>query len=146
MDCPPGEIAGFLAGNAVINAYPQISTWILAGHFLGGASAAIFAKNNQKRIDTIALWDSYPPDSADLSDNTISVISIFSATNNFPNTENLNDKKHLLPADTIFIGIEGANHAQSGDYGPQKGDVVASLSLAERHKKVADIMLDFINP
>ena len=134
------------AANAVIDAYPHITTWILAGHSLGGASAAIFAENNPNRIDAIAFWDSYPPDSADLSDNTISVISIFGTTNNFPNTENFNDKKHLLPADTIFIGIEGASHAQFGDYGPQKGDVVASMSLAEQHEQVAEIMLGFINP
>ena len=134
------------AANAVIDAYPIISTWILAGHSLGGASAAIFAENNPKRIDAIAFWDSYPPDSADLSDNTISAISIFGTTNNIPNTENFNDKKHLLPADAIFIGIEGANHAQFGDYGPQKGDVVASMSLADQHEQVAEIMLDFINP
>jgi pimeloyl-ACP methyl ester carboxylesterase len=134
------------AANAVIDAYPYISTWILAGHSLGGASAAIFAENNPERIDAIALWDSYPPDSADLSDNTISVISIFGTTNNIPNTDNFNDKKHLLPADTIFIGIEGANHAQFGDYGPQKGDVVASLSLAEQHEQVAEIMLKFVTP
>jgi len=134
------------AANAVIDAYPQISTWILAGHSLGGASAAIFAENNPNRIDAIVLWDSYPADSADLSDNNISVISIFGTTNNFPNTENFDDKKHLLPADTIFVGIEGANHAQFGDYGPQKGDVVASMSLAEQHKQVAEIMLDFIDP
>jgi len=134
------------AANAVIDAYPHITTWILAGHSLGGASAAIFAENNPNRIDAIAFWDSYPPNSADLSDNTISVISILGTTNNFPNTENFDDKKHLLPADTIFIGIEGANHAQFGDYGPQKGDVVASVSLAEQHEQVAEIMLDFINP
>ena len=134
------------AANDVIDAYPHISTWILAGHSLGGASAAIFAENNPERIDAIALWDSYPADSADLSDNTIDVISIFGTTNDFPNTENFNDKKYLLPADTIFFGIEGANHAQFGDYGPQKGDVVASISLAEQHEQVAEIMLDFINP
>jgi hypothetical protein len=134
------------AANAVIDAYPEISTWILAGHSLGGASAAIFAENNPERIDAIALWDSYPPDSSDLSDNTIPVISIFGTTNNFPNTENFNDKKHLLPADTIFVGIEGASHAQFGDYGPQKGDVVPAMSLQEQHEQVAEIMLDVINP
>ena len=134
------------AANAVIDAYPHISTWILAGHSLGGASAAIFAENNPERTDAIALWDSYPPNSADLSDNTISAISIFGTTNNFPNTENFDDKKHLLPAGTTFIAIEGANHAQFGDYGPQKGDIVASISLAEQHERVAEIMLDFINP
>jgi hypothetical protein len=134
------------AASEVIDAYPQISNWILAGHSLGGASAAIFAENNPEKIDAIALWDSYPPDSSDLSDNTISAISIFGTTNNFPNTENFNDKKHLLPGGTKFIAIEGANHAQFGDYGPQKGDVVATMSLAEQHERVAEIMLNFINP
>jgi hypothetical protein len=134
------------AANNVIEAYPQISTWILAGHSLGGASAAIFAENNPSRIDAIALWDSYPADSADLSDNALLAISIFGTTNKIPNTENFNDKKHLMPSDTSFIGLEGANHAQFGDYGPQKGDVVASLSLAEQHDQVVAIMLDFINP
>jgi hypothetical protein len=134
------------AASAVIDAYPDITTWILAGHSLGGASAAIFAENNPQKIDAIALWDSYPPDSADLSDNNISAISIFGTTNSFPNTENFNDKKHLLPTATKFVGIEGANHAQFGDYGPQKGDVVATMSLADQHEHVADIMLDFINP
>jgi pimeloyl-ACP methyl ester carboxylesterase len=132
------------AANAVIDEYPYINTWILAGHSLGGASATIFAENNPTRVDAIALWDSYPANSADLSDNTIPVISIFGTTNDFPNTENFNDKKYLLPASTIFVGIEGANHAQFGDYGPQKGDVVASISLSEQHEEVAEIMLDFI--
>jgi hypothetical protein len=132
------------AANAVIDVYPQMSTWILAGHSLGGASAAIFAENNPARIDGIAFWDSYPPDSADLSDNDISALSIFGTTNNTPNTDNFNDKRHLLPQNTIFVGIEGASHAQFGDYGPQKGDVVPSISMAEQHKKVAEIMLDFI--
>jgi pimeloyl-ACP methyl ester carboxylesterase len=134
------------SANAVIEAYPNISTWILAGHSLGGAAAAIYAENNPNKIDAIAFWDSYPPNSADLSDNNISAISIFGTTNNIPNTESFNEKKHLLPAKTLFISIEGANHAQFGDYGPQKGDVVASMSLAEQHELVAEIMLDFIKP
>ena len=134
------------AAEAVIEAYPEISTWILAGHSLGGAAAGIFAENNPERIEAIALWDSYPPDSADLSDNSLAAISIFGTTDNVPNTDNFNDKKHLLPAEAIFVAVEGANHAQFGDYGPQKGDVVASLSLAEQHERVAEIMLDFINP
>jgi len=134
------------AANAVIDTYPDIKYWIIAGHSLGGASAAIFAENNPNTIDAIALWDSYPPDSTDLSDNSISAISIFSTKNNIPNTKNFDDKKHLLPVDTMFVGLEGANHAQFGDYGPQKGDVVASVSLTEQHEQVAEIMLGFINP
>ncbi len=132
------------AANAAMDAYPQITTWIIAGHSLGGASAAIYAENNPERLDAIALWDSYPADSADLSDNAIAALSIFGTTDGWPNTDNFNDKRHLLPADAIFVGIEGANHAQFGDYGEQRGDVVASISLTEQHERVAEIMLDFI--
>ena len=132
------------AASAVMDEYPHISTWILAGHSLGGASAAIFAEQNPTKIDALALWDSYPPNSANLSDTDISVISIFGTTDGLPNTEGFDDKRHLLPANTLFVGIEGANHAQFGDYGPQKGDVVASISLAEQHEQVAEAMLDFI--
>jgi len=142
----PLNLAIFHTGtaNAVMDEYPHISNWFLAGHSLGGAAAAIFAENNPAKVDAIALWDSFPADSADLSDNDIAVISIFGTTNQVPNTENFNGKKHLLPADTKYVGIEGANHAQFGDYGPQKGDVAASMGLAEQHALVAEIMLDFI--
>lgn len=132
------------AANAVMHDYPHITSWVLAGHSLGGASAAIYAENNPSKIDALALWDSYPPDSADLSDNNLPLISIYGTTAGVPNTSNFDDKRFLLPDETIFAAIEGANHAQFGDYGPQKGDVLASLSLAEQHQKVAEIMLDFI--
>lgn len=133
------------AAAEVIADYPYISTWVLAGHSLGGASAAIFAENNPASIDAIAFWDSYPPNSADLSDNDLSILSIFGTTNSFPNTDNFNDKRYLLPEDAVYVAIEGANHAQFGDYGPQKGDVAASISLAEQHHRVAEIMLNFIS-
>ena len=109
-----------------------------------GAAAAIFAENNPGKIDALVFWDSYPPNSANLSDNKLSVLSIYGTTNGFPNTENFDETRYLLPEDAIYVGIEGASHAQFGDYGPQKGDVAASISLAEQHEKVADIMLDFI--
>jgi hypothetical protein len=131
--------------NAVIQAYPDISNWVLAGHSLGGAAAAIYAENNPDKIDGLAFWDSYPPDSADLSDNAIEVISIYRTTEGVPNTSNFEDKKYLLPIDTSFSPIEGASHAQFGDYGPQKGDVTPSISVTEQHEQVVEFMMEFIN-
>jgi hypothetical protein len=134
------------AANSVIENYPDVSKWIIAGHSLGGAAAAIYVESNPAQIDAIALWDSYPPRSADLSDNEISAISIYGTKNDFPNTDNFDEQRYLLPSDANFVAIEGANHAQFGDYGPQKGDVAASISLAEQHERVAEIMLRFIIP
>lgn len=132
------------AASPVIEAYPQITTWVLAGHSLGGASAGIYASGNPSQLDALVLWDSYPPDSADLSDYSLPVLSIYGTTDGFPNTDNFDSKRGLLPTGTQFIPIEGANHAQFGDYGPQKGDVVPALSLSEQHQIVLEIMLDFI--
>ena len=134
------------AADAVLDHFSHISEWTLAGHSLGGAAAAIFTSNNPDRVDALALWDSFPPGSADLSNTTMPAISIFGTTNGVTNTENFDEKRALMPENTQFIPIEGANHAQFGDYGPQKGDVAASLSLSEQHLRVVEIMLDFINP
>ena len=132
------------AADSVIRSYPDISTWVLTGHSLGGAAAGIYAKNNSDDIDGLVFWDSYPPDSANLLRSGLSVISVYGTTNQHPNTENFDTKRYLLPAEANFIGIEGASHAQFGDYGPQKGDVSPTLSLEEQHDTVTEIMLEFL--
>jgi len=142
----PLNLAIFNAGaaNAVIDAYPQISTWVIAGHSLGGAAAAIYAENNPEDVSGIALWDSYPPGSSDLSDNDIEALSIYGTTNDVPNTDNFDQNRRLLPADTVYAAIEGASHAQFGDYGPQSGDVTPSISMQVQHEQVVEIMLAFL--
>ncbi len=133
------------AASSVMEAHPEISTWILAGHSLGGAAASIYAENNTAHLAGLALWDSFPPDSADLSDNDLAVLSIYGTTDGMPNTDGFDARRPLLPASAKYVSIEGASHAQFGDYGPQKGDVEPSLSLAEQHQLVAEYMLDFIH-
>jgi len=142
----PFNLAIFNTGAAsdVIDEYPDISDWVLTGHSLGGATAAIFAENNPGFIDAIAFWDSYPPNSADLSDNQIPVLSIYGTMNGYPNTDKFDEKRHLVPENTKFTPIEGANHAHFGDYGPQKDDVIAQISINEQHEIVTKIMLEFI--
>jgi hypothetical protein len=132
------------AANAVIDEFPQITNWFLAGHSLGGAAAGIYTENYPSQIKGLAFWDSYPPQSADLSDNNIVVWSIYGTTNGIPNTDNFDDNKVLNPTTTKYIGIEGASHAQFGDYGPQKGDVEPSVLLSEQHEKVFEIMSEFV--
>jgi hypothetical protein len=132
------------AANAVIEAYPDINDWVLAGHSLGGAAASIYAENHSDRMAGLVLLDSYPPDSADLSDNRIEVLSIYGTTDGMANTDNFEDKKLLLPPNTTFAPIEGASHAQFGDYGPQRGDVVPSISAADQHARVTALMVEFM--
>ncbi len=133
------------AADKVLETYPEISTWILAGHSLGGAAASIYAENNPAAIDGLALWDSYPPGSADLSDNNLPVLSIYGTKDGAPNPNGFDEKRSLLPADALYVPIEGASHAQFGDYGPQKGDVEPTISVTEQHDRVIQIMTEFID-
>ncbi len=142
----PLNLAIFNTGAAegVMNAYPEITSWVLAGHSLGGAAASIYAANNTWVLDGLALWDSYPPGSADLSGSGLPVLSIYGTTGGVPNTDGFDEQRYLLPADAQYIAIEGASHAQFGDYGPQKGDVVPSISAVKQHEIVAEVMLEFL--
>jgi hypothetical protein len=133
------------AANAAMAEFPQITSWFIAGHSLGGAAAGIYAENNPDQINGLALWDSYPPQSADLSDNDLLVYSIYGTTDGFPNTDNFDDNRVLLPATAQYFPIDGASHAQFGDYGPQTGDVEPVISLSAQHDAVLTIMLEFVH-
>jgi len=141
----PLNLAVFNTGAAdeVMAAYPEISSWVLAGHSLGGAMASVYAAQHADDLAGLALWDSYPPDSSDLSHSSLAVLSIYGTTGGVPNTDGFDSKRHLLPADTVYVPIEGASHAQFGDYGPQKGDVLPSISAAQQHALVVEHMLQF---
>ncbi|NTW09008.1 MAG: alpha/beta hydrolase, partial [Anaerolineaceae bacterium] len=42
---------------------------------------------------------------------------------------------------TILQVIEGGNHAQFGNYGPQPGDGTATISTAEQQSQAVDLMV-----
>ena len=42
------------------------------------------------------------------------------------------------------VEIEGGNHAQFGNYGPQKGDLPATISAEEQQAQAVDAITYFI--
>lgn len=132
------------AADRVIREYPDVTHWVLAGHSLGGATAAIYAAANSDAVDAVVFWDSYPPASSDLSESDLPVLSIYGTTNGVPNTDDFDAKRRLLPADAAYAPIEGASHAQFGDYGPQSGDVVPQITMEAQHQEVYSLMMEFL--
>lgn len=45
---------------------------------------------------------------------------------------------------TNTVPIEGGNHAQFGDYGPQKGDLPAAISAQEQQAQTVTAVAEFI--
>jgi hypothetical protein len=58
--------------------------------------------------------------------------------------DKFNDSKKLLPPDTVWVVIEGGNHAQFGNYGFQPGDNVATISAVNQQEIIVNATVTFL--
>lgn len=137
-----------ISPNAAAQAFaaqPNIKTWAIAGHSLGGAMAARYAKANPDKVKGLALWAAYPDGSDDLSQSGMPVVSISGSNDGLATPEKIDAAKKYLPANTKYVVIQGGNHAQFGSYGPQGGDGQAAISPADQQKQVVDATVELLN-
>ena len=80
------------------------------------------------RVQGMAFWASYPGTGDDLSATGLKGLSTYGSNDLVLDRENLNATLALLPPGTTVQVIEGGNHAQFGNYGPQPGDGTATIS------------------
>lgn len=130
------------AADGIIAANPEIEQWFIAGHSLGGVSAASYAAS-RSAIDGVILWAAYPADDG-LKNTSVPVLSIYGTLDGLSTPVEVEASRTLLPADTIFLAVEGGNHAQFGDYGTQEGDNRAAISIDAQHNLVAEATAAFM--
>lgn len=142
----PLNLAVFSPSKAeqVIDAHPEIQNWVIAGHSLGGAMAANYARQHPEQIAGLVLLAAYPANTDDLSQTSIQVASIYASLDGLATPEKIEASRTLLPAGTLWSLIEGGNHAQFGYYGPQAGDNQAEISRAEQQKQILNAMLHLL--
>lgn len=120
------------AAEDVMEQFPEIQHWYMAGHSMGGAMASQFASGHQDEIDGLILLGAYIyggyPDEKTLT--------VYGSLN-----QSVED--HIDYTENI-VEIEGGNHAQFGNYGPQKGDLPATISAAEQQAQTVDAISDFM--
>jgi len=123
------------AADAAIANHPEVASWSIGGHSLGGVMAAQYAARHLDTIRGLVLLASYPTASSGLADSGLRVTSLVGLQDTVVNKQAWLDAKPLLPADTRFREIVGANHGQFGDYGPQPGDTAEpDMSAAEQQR------------
>lgn len=127
---------------AVLAAFPEINSWSIGGHSLGGSMAANFCFTHPGVMEGLVLWASYPADSNSLSAQSLKVLSIYGSEDG--GLEGIEASAPLLPANTIWYRMEGGNHAQFGAYGPQGGDGVATISAQEQWGQIVIETSDFL--
>ncbi len=123
-------------------AHPEIETWVVAGHSLGGVVAAQNAAEPND-IDGLVLWASFPAN--DLSAQSLSAISVFGTNDGLTTPDRIATSRSDLPPDTQFVAIDGAIHAYFGDYGAQSGDGTPSTSREEAQAEIISVTLSFLD-
>ena len=135
-------IFGIDAASAVIADHPEIASWSVGGHSLGGSMAAQFVDSHPGVVDGLVLWASYS--AADLSDDGILVSSSYGTLDNgVPSFTDPANVAKLGPA-VVFTTIEGGNHEQMGWYTGQPNDPPATISREEQQARIVAATTDML--
>ena len=130
------------AAAAVIDAYPEVSQWVVGGHSLGGSAAAFYTDGNPSQVSGLVLLASYS--TVNLTDDGLPVAVIYGSADGLATPEDVESRSDLLPSGAQYTLIEGGNHAQFGDYGPQNGDGEATITRAEQQAQTVAATLDLL--
>jgi hypothetical protein len=128
----------------VIETFPEIKQWAVGGHSLGGAMAAAYVSTAPSMVEGLVLWASYPAESNDLSNTDLSVISIYASNDGLATPQKIYDSKINLPVDTVFVEIEGGNHAGFGWYGSQSGDGESEIPKEMQQDLIVAATVNFL--
>ena len=120
------------AAQKVITQFPEYQHWYIAGHSMGGAMASKFASDHPDQVDGLILLGAYIY--GDYPDED--TLTIYGSLN-----QSVED--HIDYTENI-VEIEGGNHAQFGNYGPQKGDLPAAISSEEQQKQTVAAIEAFL--
>jgi pimeloyl-ACP methyl ester carboxylesterase len=116
---------------------PDVDTWGVGGHSLGGVRACQLAAD----ADALVLFASYC--ATDLAESGLRVISISGTEDGLTTPEKVADARPLLPVDARMDVIAGAAHSSFGDYGPQPGDGTPNISDEEMETELTALLLAF---
>lgn len=129
----------------VIAAHPGVTRWVVGGHSLGGTAAASWAVLGDDAAGVV-FWASYPGPGTDLSRRPdLHTLTVAGDADGLVTAADLAATTDRLGPDHVEIVIPGANHAQFGDYGPQRGDGEAGISAAIQWSQVANATLRLLD-
>ncbi len=121
------------AADEVYEKLPQITNWYIGGHSLGGAMASAYAEGNMDRIQGLVLLGAYIYGDISAED----ALTVYG-------TNDLGLDLSKIDYATNVVVIDGGNHAQFGNYGPQDGDGEATIPAEVQQDIAVQSILRFM--
>ena len=140
----PGNLAVLDANAAdgLQQEHPEVTTWYIAGHSLGGAMASNYAAAHSEDFDGLILLAAYS--TKNLAQTTLRVLSVYGSEDGVMNQGSYEKNWSNLPADTTEVVLDGGCHAQFGSYGAQDGDGVPTISGEEQIRQTTEAIVAFV--
>ncbi len=135
-------VLGSGVATEIIREHPEVETWAIGGHSLGGAMAGQYAADNPGSVAGLVLWAAYP--AASVAGQPLVASSIYGTLDNGAPGFTSAETRAKLPADTAFVAIEGGNHEQMGWYTGQPNDPPATISRGDQQAQAIAATLELL--
>ena len=132
---------GINRADGIMAEFPEIESWVIGGHSLGGAMAAEYAKNNVATLDGLIMFASYPANNEEFVNFPIPILSIVGSAD--PGAPNQKAFYEQISDSAQLVIVEGGNHRQYAHYSFQQDDGIAIISAAEQQAQIVMAVIRF---
>lgn len=127
---------------SAIETHPEVGTWAVGGHSLGGVVASWYALDHRDQVDGLLLFGSYAD--GDLASTNLTVTSVWGSNDGLTTPADIERTRANLPSSAEFTEIVGGVHAYFGDYGEQPGDGAPGIDRATATAQINSAAVDFM--
>lgn len=122
------------AATSAFDAHPEVATWVVGGHSLGGLPASTTAAGGDRRVRGLFLWASYP--AQNIANAPVAALSVSGDRDGLTTPADVAASRALLPPGTTFTVVRGGIHGYFGDYGVQSGDGDPATTRADAQRQI----------
>lgn len=115
--------------------------WVVAGHSRGGVIACQLVATRPEGLAGVVLIGTSHPRDVSLTSLQVPITKLVGTRDGLASLEKVAANRHLLPASTRWITIEGGNHSQFGWYGFQPGDRFATIAAEKQRAATIEAVL-----
>ncbi|HNV05872.1 MAG TPA: alpha/beta hydrolase [Petrotogaceae bacterium] len=127
----------------IIENYPGIKDWYIAGHSSGGRLACSYIKDRTEKISGLILLGAYPDSQNSLEGENIRVLSIYAGKDKMSPPLKVEKAKEYLPKETEYYFIPEGDGVQFS-CSLQSFESSAGIGMIQQQNEIFRQMLEFI--